>query len=48
MVKCEESVEDSVCGEPVTMPEVGDLLPLSSAEDSYLPGSLDFSALYSY
>lgn len=46
MVKCEDNFEDSVCGEPVMSPGVEDLLNLSSAEDSFVAGSLDFSALY--
>ena len=46
MVKSEDNFEDSVCGEPVMSPGVEDLLNLSSAEDSFVAGSLDFSALY--
>lgn len=44
--KCEDFVEESVCGEPVMSPEVEDLLVSSSVEDSKLAGSLDFSLLF--
>lgn len=44
--KCEDFVEDSVCGEPVMSPEVEDLLVSSSVEDGKLAGSLDFSLLF--
>lgn len=43
--KCEDFVEDSVCGEPVMSPEVEDLLVTSSVEDGKLAGSLDFNSL---
>jgi len=44
--KCEDFVEDSVCGEPVMSPEVEDLLVSSSVEEGKLAGSLDFSLLF--
>jgi len=44
--RCEDFVEDSVCGEPVMSPGVEDLLVSSSVEDSKLAGSLDFSLLF--
>ncbi len=34
--KCEDFVEDSVCGEPVMSPEVEDLLVSSSVEFAYI------------
>lgn len=45
--KCEEFVEDSVCGEPVMSPEVEDLLLTSSVEGGklHVAGSIDFSLL---
>ena len=46
MVKSEDFVEEAVCGEPVMSPAVEDLLNLSSADDSFVAGALDFSALY--
>lgn len=44
--KCEDFVEDSVCGGPAMSPEVEDLLVSSSVEDGKLAGSLDFSRLF--
>ncbi|XP_020620225.1 ETS translocation variant 1-like isoform X2 [Orbicella faveolata] len=44
--KCEDFVEDSVCGEPVMSPEVEGLLVSSSVEEGKLAGSLDFSLLF--
>ncbi|XP_078381209.1 uncharacterized protein LOC144663986 isoform X2 [Oculina patagonica] len=46
--KCEDFVEDSVCGEPVMSPEVEDLLVSSSVEDVKLAGSLDFNSLLQF
>lgn len=46
MVKNEEFLEEAVCGEPVMSTDVDDLLSLSSVEDSFIAGSIDFSALY--
>ncbi|XP_068687017.1 protein C-ets-2-like isoform X1 [Montipora capricornis] len=45
MMKNEDNCEESVCGEPVLSPDVDDLLNLSTVEDGFVAGSLDFSAL---
>lgn len=45
-IKCEDIVDDAVCGEAV--PEVNDTPHVApSVEDSFLAGYLDFSVLYS-
>lgn len=46
VVKCEDSVEDSVCGEPVMSPEVEDLLVTSSIEAGKLDGSFNFGLFF--
>ncbi|KAL9964397.1 hypothetical protein ACROYT_G028032 [Oculina patagonica] len=39
--KCEDFVEDSVCGEPVMSPDVEDSLVTSSVEDEGLNGEIE-------